>query len=130
MTMPTKRTRNYYGEGTLSTQSSLKVRKFIEYNPGVTNEEIARGTGMRIQTVTPRTKELKENGIVWITGRAKTTSSSSAALHTLANCPMCRDHSLTITRTSGKVFQYHCNNCGHDFSAVTDSKKKREVMII
>lgn len=123
-----KKNEGFYGQSRLLADKCLQVKRFIEANPGCTNEEIAMGTGLRIQTVTPRTKELKENGVVWITGRAQTSSHSSAAEHSLASCPSCMGHSLSIQR-SGNGFRYHCNNCGRDFAVTTDPEKKKEVKI-
>ena len=54
----------YYDIRTLSTPLALKVRSFIAANPDCTNEDISQGLRLRIQTVTPRVKELKESGII------------------------------------------------------------------
>jgi len=48
-----------------------KVFEYIKNNPGCTNEEIAHATGMRLQSVTPRTGELREIGCIAITGKKK-----------------------------------------------------------
>ena len=51
-----------------------KVFAFIRDHPGCTNEEISQGTGMRLQSVTPRTGELRAIGCIAVSGQKKMSS--------------------------------------------------------
>lgn len=122
-------TKDYYKEKKLLAPRCIQVKDFIKYNPNVSNEDIARGLNVKIQSVTPRTKELKENGIVWITNRGRTSSNRTAWLMTLAHCPRCKSHSLSIRKPDSVRFQYHCNNCNYEFTALVGKNRSQEVII-
>ena len=107
----------YYDIRTLSTPLALKVRSFIAANPDCTNEDISQGLRLRIQTVTPRVKELKENGIVWITGRARTSTGRTANTLRVATCPFCMSEHVLANRRDSVVFDYRCWDCGRNFCA-------------
>jgi len=122
-------TQDYYRSSRMLADKCIKVRNFIRYNPKCTNENIATGLGMKIQTVTPRTKELKENGIIWIVGKGKTSSNRSAWLYSIASCPKCKSNSLSVTKMDAVRFAYHCNNCNHNFIATVGSDRTQEVLV-
>ena len=107
----------YYNVRNLSKPTTMKVRAFIAVNPDCTNEDIALGLRLRIQTVTPRTKELKENGVVWITGKARTSTGQSANTLRVATCPYCMSDHVLAKRRNPCFFDYQCWDCGRSFSA-------------
>lgn len=107
----------YYSMNKLSTKTCIRVRDFIVANPDCTNEDISKGLRLRIQTVTPRVKELKENGVVWITGRAKTSSNRTANTYRVATCPYCMSDHVLAERRDRVVFDYRCWDCGRKFCA-------------
>ena len=107
----------YYAAKTLSHPLTMKVRSFIAANPDCTNEDISLGLRLRIQTVTPRSKELKENGIVWITGKARTSTGRTANTLHVATCPYCMSDHILARRRDALFFDYQCWDCGRKFSA-------------
>lgn len=117
MTVAETSVQAYYGAERLSRQRCIQVREFIEANPDVCNEDISRGLRMPIQTVTPRVKELKENGVVWVTGRKKTSTGAGAKTYRVACCPRCLSARLEATRIDSQRFRYYCWICGHTFIA-------------
>ncbi|MBQ7622096.1 MAG: winged helix-turn-helix domain-containing protein [Candidatus Methanomethylophilaceae archaeon] len=123
-------TTDYYRESRIYSKRCTEVRNYVKFNPNVSNEQIANGLGLKIQTVTPRIKELRENGVVWVTGRTKTSSKRPAWTYKLAACPSCRSNSLGIKKMDQIRFSYHCNNCHRDFIALVGDKKTQEVFLI
>lgn len=119
----------YYSVRELSKESCIRVRRFIEANPDCTNEDISQGLRMRIQTVTPRVKELKENGIVWTTGRTKTSTGRMARTYRAATCPYCLSGHVRSKRRDAVMFDYHCWDCGKDFSARLGERSADEVEV-
>ena len=117
MTLSDTSIQAYYGVECLAKHRCIQVREFIEANPDVCNEDIARGLRLRIQSVTPRTKELKENGIVWVIGRVRTSSGRTAKSYRVASCPECMSTHLQAERLDPERFSYYCWNCGHRFVA-------------
>ena len=62
-------------------------------------------------------KELKENGVVWVTGRKKTSTGAGAKTYRVACCPRCLSARLEATRIDSQRFRYYCWICGHTFIA-------------
>lgn len=119
----------YYDIKRIAREQCRKVRAFIEANPDVTNEQISEGLRMKIQAVTPRVKELKENGVVWITGTAKTSTGRSAKTVRAATCPRCMSTGVMAERRDAVSFRYHCWNCGCDFVARVGEHSADEVEV-
>lgn len=120
----------YYRASALATRRNMQVRAWLSENPGSTNEEIAEGTGLPLQTVTPRTRELKYNGAVWITGRKRTALGQSAAMHEVASCPVCGSPELAATRRDPCTFAYSCVPCGSRFVARVGRGQSEPVVIL
>lgn len=119
----------YYSERRIASEQSIRVRGFIAANPDSTNEDIALGLRMRIQTVTPRVKELKECGVVWITGRTKTSAGRTAKTLRVATCPYCLSDHIRSVRRDPEYFDYHCWDCGRDFSARLGKRSDDDVEV-
>lgn len=120
----------YYSVQKCSAPRCLRVRQFIEANPNVTNEDIAMALNMRIQGVTPRTRELKMNGLVWITGRAATSTGRNAYTMKAATCPNCLSTKLEATPETEGTFSYYCYTCGKRFEARTGGNSTEVVEVI
>ena len=119
----------YYSVSKLSARRSLAVRAYIEANPGVTNEDISQGLRLRIQSVTPRVKELLENGVIWITGRSKTSTGYTARTYSAASCPHCLSTQVQARRRDALYFDYYCWNCGRRFSARLGERSSEQVEV-
>ena len=120
----------YYSIQKCSAERCLQVRQYIEANPNVTNEDIAQALGMRIQGVTPRTRELKVNGLIWITGRARTSTGRTAFTMRAATCPHCLSTKLEATPETTNTVSYYCYTCGKRFMARTGGEKSEIVEVI
>lgn len=130
MTIAETSIETYYSIRKIASEQSRKVRAFVEANPDVTNELIAEGLRMRIQAVTPRVKELKENGIIWITGTTKTSTGRSAKTVRVATCPRCMSTKVMAERRDTVSFRYHCWSCGCDFVARVGERSADEVEVM
>ncbi len=115
MTITEESRRAYYSIEKLASPRSRQVHRFIELNPGVSNEDIAIGMKLPIQSITPRTREQKANGTIVVTGRVRTRSGRFAVQHSVVSCPVCMGTSLAITPLNDKIFGYVCRGCGCRF---------------
>ncbi len=120
----------YYGAGRLSTKRTRQVLSFVRMNPDCTNEDISAGMHLPIQTVTPRTREAKANGLLWVTGVKRTRSGRSAVTHRVASCPDCMSEDLVREDLGGHtVFTYGCRNCGCTFRAHVGATQSTEALV-
>lgn len=119
----------YYSIQKCSARKCLEVRQYVEANPGSTNEDIATALNMKIQSVTPRTRELKVNGLLWITGKEKTASGRNGYAMSPATCPNCMSTKLEVSRESEGMFGYYCFTCGHRFRARLSENSELEEVI-
>lgn len=130
MTVSETSIESYYRIQKVSARQCNQVRRFIEANPDVTNELISEGLRMRIQAVTPRVKELKENGIVWITGKVRTSTGRYANTLRVATCPHCMSTNVIASRRDAVSFCYHCWDCGSDFVARVGERSAEQVTVM
>lgn len=107
--------RAYYSIERLASPRNRQVHRFIELNPGVSNEDIAIGMKLPIQSITPRTREQKANGTIIVTGRVRTRSGRFAVQHSVVSCPVCMGTSLDISPRNEITFDYMCRGCGCRF---------------
>lgn len=120
----------YYSIEKCSGDRCMKIRRFIAANPDVTNEDISKAMNIRIQTVTPRTRELKVNGLVWVTGKALTSSGHVACTMSAATCPHCMSTKLEANQEDREFVSYYCYTCGERFRARTGGLKTTAVEVI
>ena len=120
----------YYSIQTCSKPRTIAVRNYIEANPDSTNEDVARGLRMRIQGVTPRTRELKANGLLWITGLKDTGSRRRAYTMKVPTCPFCLSTRLEAERIDLSRFSYYCWTCGKRFIAYVGADASEEVEVV
>ena len=120
----------YYSIKTCSKPRTVAVRNFIEANPDSTNEDVARGLRMRIQGVTPRTRELKMNGLLWITGMKSTGTKRRAYTMKVPTCPFCLSTRLEAGRLDPSHFSYYCWTCGKRFVAYVGEDASEEVEVV
>lgn len=120
----------YYSIRTCSMPRAVAVRNYIEANPDSTNEDVARGLRMKIQGVTPRTRELKVNGLLWITGTRLTDCGRRAYTMKVPTCPFCLNTRLEAERLDRCRFTYYCWTCGRRFTAYVGENATEEVEVV
>lgn len=106
-----------------------RVTTYIRDNPGCTNDDLTRGLGMPIQSVTPSTFRLKQQGLVWIVGHKPTSTGRSAGAMSLARCPTCGRTELDIRKEQQGVFRYECG-AHHVFRAYVGARCSEEAVIV
>ena len=120
----------YYSIKKCAKPRTIAVRNYIEANPASTNEDVARGLRMRIQGVTPRTRELKMNGLLWITGFKWTDGGRRAYTMKVPTCPFCLSTRIEATRLDLSRFSYYCWTCGRRFTAYVGENANEPVEVV
>lgn len=112
----------------LQARRRALVLKHLKEHPGETNEEISEALGLPIQSVTPRTRELKERGRIWITGKRETSSGRMAAEMSPASCPLCGAPPESIAYWGEGGFVYRCT-CGCEYVALVGPSRNLSVVV-